>query len=408
MKIRKGWLYQLVVDVFNYVAFNIGLGGIVTFLVNPLQLIKAWFLILWAKIHGRKVIVFYTGQKDAIERLNIYIYLSKRLIVDKRYFVIYLYPRSCNVVANKINYFPMRLLFPVAIGYCDAYITMALANSPLAPKLGKKIQFYHSLMPLNLSNSGPFFDEYDYFLASGKLQAGEIEEFMLARGKSITIIPFGYPKFDSIKARVVKKDIPFHEAKSKSVIILLSKYQIVFPGIGISMLDRDIELILERLTQHKLRVTLRPHPYDLTNEEIMDRLKKLVTKFDLKFSLDRNYESDYAESIAMITDISGAAYTYKLYYPEKKVFFVNDCESLKKMPTPFVNRMRVVGKLLSTEAELDQAIEAISEGGVGCLVQETDDLLYQQDSTDIILPKILGTMFFDGDASGWKTVALSE
>lgn len=94
-----------------------------------------------------------------------------------------------------------------------------------------------------------------------------------------------------------------------------------------SKLDKVISILL-KYTNHK--IVFRPHPSNLNSAKVKKILKKYKNSKKFYFDKSADYSKIYNDSLCLITDISGTAYTYAFYTKNPVVFYANYQKKIEK------------------------------------------------------------------------------
>tara|TARA_B100000282_G_C31726795_1_gene488889 strand:+ start:652 stop:1749 length:1098 start_codon:yes stop_codon:yes gene_type:complete len=127
-----------------------------------------------------------------------------------------------------------------------------------------------------------------------------------------------------LKLQYLKK---LNKKNQKDKIIIAPTNIYSFNGLTIFPFIKKIIFFL--LSTTKYLIVLRPHPSNREDPKFL-KLKKLFQNNQrFKYDVTENYHKNYSESVFMITDLSGTAYTY-CFLTKKPVIFFNDRNLLEK------------------------------------------------------------------------------
>ncbi len=185
------------------------------------------------------------------------------------------------------------------------------------PQNCKKIFYFHSVAGLDgFPNRG--LDSYDIILASTSQQ---FEQLNLTYSVSKQIIPAGYPKLDNVLKRVRESDFVSQKKSSNTIIFAPSfSNEYIYKDVSAFKLS---EKIIGVLLEHKYEVIFRPHPLSFKRQEDKEFIYNVLEKFQSRVTLDNNsdYFKTYMASAAMITDVSGTSFIYRVAFDRPVLFF---------------------------------------------------------------------------------------
>jgi hypothetical protein len=236
------------------------------------------------------------------------------------------------------------------------------------PKRAKKVLFVHDIYDSPLGPEGlpresadgeypresAFLDELDYtFLpCTAVMRHNRIR--LLVRSKPLCKIPGGYIKLDHNIRYFENNKLPVDSIIYAPTITTgdFARYVSV-PEYG----RRIVEALLDGFADYK--IIFRPHPHTLQTEDVT----KIAEHFsrDKRFVFDSNasfYNDNYCRSAAMVTDMSGTAFTYAFMTLRPVVFFSHREQDVAKAFNNvkyFEDRERI-GYIATNIAELKEQV----------------------------------------------------
>ena len=311
-----------------------------------------YFLIIKKTFKGQKIIIFHHPSNKLINNTDFYIKFLFRDL-KKNYLLIYTH-ESKNLKRKNFFYITQGYLkfiygvnFFLSSYVCD-YFT---PNS-------KKIYIHHDIYDTPLAEKGKQrtimdkIQKYDYIFVSSIITK-KLFQKNLKRNfdeHKPKIIITGYIKFDFL----INKFKNFSK-KRNSIVIAPTNYLAYKNSLIIKNLSK---IILNLLSLKKYKIILRPHPSN-KDDSIFEKVSKKF-KNEKKFFLnyDKNYLNLYSNSLCLITDISGTAYTYA-FLTENPVIFFDDYK--KKSKTYFFNDREKIGYICNSTISMMIKLQSINK-----------------------------------------------
>jgi hypothetical protein len=179
-----------------------------------------------------------------------------------------------------------------------------------------------------------------------------LKNYLNFQKKKPQIISIGYLKLDYLLKQ--KKKISF---KKDSIIIAPTDFNAFKKYSLINQLPKLINFIIKEL---KLRVIFRPHPSNREDKQILNIRKKFIYNEKFDFDISENYLKKYGESLCMITDISGTAYTYAFFSERPVIFFSNNLIERNYKYSNYIKDRVKIGYIAKNIKELSKIIQCIN------------------------------------------------
>ena len=288
-------------------------------------------------------------------------------IRQQGYNVIFLFGVICNDEFEKreCSYYAGHDI----VNFLDFVDVFAIPTVMLGlPKRAKKVLFVHDIYDSPLGPEGlpresadgeypresAFLDELDYvFLpCTAVMRRNRIRP--LVRSKPLCRIPGGYIKLDHNIRYFENNTLPVDSIIYAPTITTgdFARYVSV-PEYG----RRIVEALLEGFADYK--IIFRPHPHTLQTEDVTNIAEHFSR--DKRFVFDSNasfYNDNYCRSAAMVTDMSGTAFTYAFMTLRPVVFFSHREQDVAKAFNNvkyFEDRERI-GYIATNIAELKEQV----------------------------------------------------
>ena len=233
----------------------------------------------------------------------------------------------------------------------DIYHT-PLINSEKEKKIFEKIYNYDFILLSNKKNIDIFKSIFNNHISN-------------LNKDSPKLLESGYVKLDYLKSRNKIN------SKNGNIVIAPTNYKIIKE----LSIFHNLEIIIENLFQYtSSKIIFRPHPANLNDENTL-KIKKMFSDNE-KFIFDdsKDYFSTYSDSICLITDVSGTAYTYAFLTKKPVIFFSTDEKLLSNLAyekIPYFYDRNKVGIVVNNLREMQLAITNIN-----FLNQEKQDSIY--------------------------------
>ena len=271
-----------------------------------------------SKIKKKKTIIFYHPNQNLI---LIHSKFIEKLLHNKNYYCVYLHQ---NFFLKKKKYFFLINYFCKLLFNVDLFISNNVCD--YFSNFSKKIYIHHDIYdtPLvekdKLDNLKKRLKVYDYIFLASKSTKIIFNKLFEGEKYRPGISVIGYFKLDYLLKYRIKKKIT-------SIVIAPTNF-LAFRKF--SLYDKLNKIINILLNKTNYNIVFRPHPSNLYSKKVI-RIVKTFKK-NKKFILDssRNYSESYSNSICLITDLSGTAYTYALFTKRPVIFFRNYNKKLEK------------------------------------------------------------------------------
>jgi len=311
--------------------------------------LRGYFLVvelLFHKLQKRKVIIFYCTKQMHIQSVQSTI----SALVDASRFSVFVLDLSNSVEnycpVNGLKYFsymevPWRILNNVIV------VTPATGIHKDMQRKNTTIHIMHSLVDIDAMYKDSAFDNFDYICCATKYHVRSFKElFQNRRSLSVRyLLPCGYPKLDSLISKYNNRAVSENEFRVIYAPSLCSTENTPY-----STLIKYADLMIGDLLSNGFYVVFRPHPLSFKKAEY-STIKSIVDKYKNNDSFTLDKSSDYFEVIsscdALITDISGTAFSYSFCFERPSIFFVNSGSRGRLLEQPlFKYGINNVGKMV--------------------------------------------------------------
>ena len=154
--------------------------------------------------------------------------------------------------------------------------------------------------------------KYDYILLASNITKQIFIRLFEKNSKKPILKTIGYFKLDSM----IKN---YKEKKNKNAIIIAPTNFLAFKDFTLyKNLDKILYILLSTT---KYKIIFRPHPSNLNSLKVNSILKKYSNFKNFYLDSSADYSKIYSNSLSMITDISGTAYTYAFFTKNPVIFF---------------------------------------------------------------------------------------
>ena len=273
--------------------------------------------IIYFKFKNKKIIFFYDPNKRHTQSIN---YIEDLFDNFGKEFLIFFGFNSPNISGHKnyyIKYSFLKWIYKVDIfisnNVCDIftnnsikiYLHHDIYDSPLIDLKKKKELFqrlakYDFLFLSNKKNTimfNNFFDKYNF---NSNVNIPKIMET-------------GYLKLDYLR-----RNIKVHNSINNNIVIAPTIHKHVKK---LSIFD-DLKKIIEiLLTNTASKIIFRPHPIDRKTHLTLEIEESFKNNNNFKLDISNDYFDTYLNSMCLITDISGTAYTYAFLTNKPVIFF---------------------------------------------------------------------------------------
>ncbi len=282
------------------------------FLICIFNLIYLNFIIIIKKeISKKKVIIFYHPN---VKLINIHARFIEGLLNNNEYFVLNLHQ---NYFLKKKKYFFLIDYFCNFILNSDFFISNNVCDF-FTPN-SKRIYIHHDIYDTPLidkkkeKNLNFRLLKYDYILLASNITKQIFLKLFDKNSKKPLLKTIGYFKLDAMIKKFKDKK------KIKNKIIIAPTNFLAFKKFTIyKNLDKILDFLL---LSTKYKIIFRPHPSNLNSVKVNNILKKYSNFKNFYLDNSTDYSNIYLNSLSMITDISGTAYTYAFLTKNPVIFF---------------------------------------------------------------------------------------
>ena len=231
-------------------------------------------------------------------------------------------------------------------------------------KNSTKIYMHHDIFDTPLTNvqkEKEFSNrliKYDYIFLSSEVSLKQFSNLFEKNEKNQPIMKVvGYAKLDFII-----KNFKSNLSKKNQLIIAPTNFY-AYPELEIT---RHLKRIIDRLLKNtNFNIVYRPHPSNRNDPKILE-IKSFFKK-NSKFYYDAsdNYFITYSESMFLITDLSGTAYTYAFLTYNPVLFISINEKYLKQTNYTNLNYFRdreKIGLILENENNIEDKLKQLSHG----------------------------------------------
>ena len=290
----------------------------------PFLILKSFFSIIvinikiiYFKFKNKKIIFFYDPNKRHTQSIN---YIEDLFDNFGKEFLIFFGFNSPNISGHKnyyIKYSFLKWIYKVDIfisnNVCDIFTNNSI-----------KIYLHHDIYDsplIDLKKEKKLFQrlaKYDFLFLSNKKSTIMFNNFFNKYNSNLSgnipkIIETGYLKLDYLK-----KNIKTYNSINNNIVIAPTIREHIKK---LSMFD-DLKKIIEiLLTNTASKVIFRPHPVDRKTHLTLEIEENFKNDDNFKLDISNDYFDTYLNSMCLITDISGTAYTYAFLTNKPVIFF---------------------------------------------------------------------------------------
>ena len=273
--------------------------------------------IIYYKFKNKKVIFFYDPENRYTQSIN---YIEDLFDNFGKEFLIFFGFNSPNISGHNnyyIKYSFLKWIYKIDIflsnNVCDIF-----ANNSI------RIYLHHDIYDsplIDLKKEKELFQrlaKYDFLFLSNKKSTIMFNNFFNKYNSNLSgnipkIIETGYLKLDYLK-----KNIKTYNSINNNIVIAPTIREHVKK---LSMFD-DLKKIIEiLLTNTASKVIFRPHPIDRKTHFTLEIEESFKNDNNFKLDISNDYFDTYLNSMCLITDISGTAYTYAFLTNKPVIFF---------------------------------------------------------------------------------------
>ena len=326
-----------------------------------ISIIKINIKIAYSKIINKKIIFFYHPKK--LLTLNNTYYLEELFSgFEKEYLVIY--GHEVENYNNKNYYFVLqgflfRFIFNVdiffSVNVCDKFTRKSV-----------KIYMHHDV------STAPLVDikkerelqkrllNYNYIFVPEKKSQLMFQDLFLDSPikfkKAPDILSVGYCKLDYLIKRINE-----HENLEKYIVIAPTDHR----HVNELTIFNDLKNIIQNLLDNsKYKIVFRPYPGDKKTDKVLKIKNFFLDNKNFIFDLSDNYFDIYANSVCLITDISGTAFTFAYATGKPVIFFSKMEKSLNSLgfsKLEYFKDRKKIGVIAETPNEILSFIKNLPE-----------------------------------------------
>ena len=326
-----------------------------------ISIIKINIKIAYSKIINKKIIFFYHPKK--LLTLNNTYYLEELFSgFEKEYLVIY--GHEVENYNNKNYYFVLqgflfRFIFNVdiffSVNVCDKFTRKSV-----------KIYMHHDV------STAPLVDikkerelqkrllNYNYIFVPEKKSQLMFQDLFLDNPikfkKAPDILSVGYCKLDYLIKRINE-----HENLEKYIVIAPTDHR----HVNELTIFNDLKNIIQNLLDNsKYKIVFRPYPGDKKTDKVLKIKNFFLDNKNFIFDLSDNYFDIYANSVCLITDISGTAFTFAYATGKPVIFFSKMEKSLNNLgfsKLDYFKDRKKIGVIAETPNEILSFIKNLAE-----------------------------------------------
>ena len=273
--------------------------------------------IVYFKFKNKKIIFYYDPVNRQTQSIN---YIEDLFENFGKEFLIFFCFNSPNISGHKnyyINYSFLKWIYKVDIflsnNVCDIFTNNSI-----------KIYLHHDIYDsplIDLKKEKELFQrlaKYDFLFLSNKKSTIMFNNFFGKYNSNLNgsipkIMETGYPKLDYLK-----KNIKTYNSINNNIVIAPTIREHIKK---LSMFD-DLKKIIEiLLTNTASKVIFRPHPINRKTHLTLEIEESFKNDNNFKLDISNDYFDTYLNSMCLITDISGTAYTYAFLTKKPVIFF---------------------------------------------------------------------------------------
>ena len=273
--------------------------------------------IIYYKFKNKKVIFFYDPENRYTQSIN---YIEDLFDNFGKEFLIFFGFNYPNISGHKkyyIKYSFLKWIYKVDIFLSNNVCDIFTNNST-------KIYIHHDIYDgplIDLKKEKELFQrlaKYDFLFLSNKKSTIMFNNFFGKYNSNLNgsipkIMETGYLKLDYLK-----KNIKTYNSINNNIVIAPTIREHVKK---LSMFD-DLKKIIEiLLTNTASKVIFRPHPIDRKTHFTLEIEESFKNDNNFKLDISNDYFDTYLNSMCLITDISGTAYTYAFLTNKPVIFF---------------------------------------------------------------------------------------
>ena len=279
--------------------------------------------IIYFKFKNKKIIFFYDPVNRHTQSIN---YIEDLFDNFGKEFLIFFGFNSPNISGHK-NYY-MKYNFLKWIYKVDIFLSNNVCD--IFTNNSIKIYLHHDIYDsplIDIKKEKELFQrltKYDFLFLSNKKSTIMFNNFFDKYNSNLNgsipkIMETGYLKLDYLK-----KNIKTYNSINNNIVIAPTIREHIKK---LSMFD-DLKKIIEiLLTNTASKVIFRPHPINRKTHLTLEIEESFKNDNNFKLDISNDYFDTYLNSMCLITDISGTAYTYA-FLTKKPVIFFSKSEEL--------------------------------------------------------------------------------
>ena len=326
-----------------------------------ISIIKINIKIAYSKIINKKIIFFYHPKK--LSTLNNTYYLEELFSgFEKEYLVIY--GHEVENYNNKNYYFVLQGFLFRFIFNADIFFSVNVCDKFTRKSL--KIYMHHDV------STAPLVDikkerelqkrllNYNYIFVPEKKSQLMFQALFLDSPFNFKKVPdilsVGYCKLDYLIKRINE-----HENLEKYIVIAPTDYR----HVNELTIFNDLKNIIQSLLDNsKYKIVFRPYPGNKKTDKVLKIKNFFLNNKNFIFDLSDNYFDIYANSVCLITDISGTAFTFAYATGKPVIFFSKMEKSLNNLgfsKLDYFKDRKKIGVIAETPNEILSFIKNLPE-----------------------------------------------
>ncbi len=327
-----------------------------------LSVIKINIVIICSKILKKKIIFFYHPIK--LLTLNNVYYLSELFSDYKKDYLI-IYGHEVENYNNKNYFFLLQSFLLKYIFNVDIFFSVNVCEKFTRNSIN--IYMHHDISTAPIIEINKEKDlckrllKYDYIFIPDKksllmFQNLFSENYISAKKKMPNILCVGYFKLDYLLKRIEN-----HKNSEKYIVIAPSDYRHIDK---LSIFHNLKDIIKTLIDNTKYKIVFRPYPRNKNSNKVLEINDEFSKDENFILDLSDDYFEIYSNSVCLITDISGTAFTFA-YMTSKPVIFFSKMESslnnLGYLKLDYFNDREKIGVITESSEEILNFIKRLKE-----------------------------------------------
>lgn len=332
---------------------------LIKFFLSFISIIKLNALIFFYKLLKPKKEIIFIYHPTRSLTFNNKNYLEK-LFSDYGNNYLIINGHQIDKIKEKNYFFIIHNIFLKFIFGVDIFFSTYLSDDFTPNSI--KIYMHHDIYDTPLANDNKleqFYKrivKYDYLFLPTKQSNSMFKNLFLKfnqQSKDINpkLIETGYYKLDFLK----NKSEIYKKKEQKNIVIAPTNY-FISPEFCFNNLEEIINVLLNKTDYN---IIYRPHPANWKNQEVLNISDKFKNSKKFIYDNSTDYFEIYMNSICMITDLSGTAYTYSLFTKNPVIFFSHNENSIKYSRYNELSYFKDRTKIGLLTENLDQLINSI-------------------------------------------------